>query len=149
MRNIIFIGILSLFIASASAASFSPFNLYANGEQGLVYVNASSNINLTVTAPPNVDIAIQNDEPLWKDIVLCKGVSDSSGNFACTINLNQSESLKLQGYADIQYGHYTLFSNPITLKVGTPGVSNGETITIIISFIILFIVVSNLLLNRR
>ena len=122
--------ILGILFILANSALASPFNLSANGEQGTVFAENDSVITLTAVSSPNISIAIDNDDD---NVALCKGVTDSSGSYECKVIFSQNKSFILQGYADFEYGHYTLFSNPITLVIGkNSDISKHDSTAIII-----------------
>lgn len=122
--------ILGILLIFANSASASPFDLSANGEQGTVFVEKNIPVILAVTSLPNISIAIDNDDD---NVALCKGMTDSSGSYECKVTFSQNKSFILQGYADFKYGHYTLFSNPITLVIGrNQDISKHDSTAIII-----------------
>lgn len=132
------LGILFIFTSQALA---SPFDLFVNGGKGTIFVENDTPVIFMVTSLPNMSIAIDNDDD---NIVLCKGTTDQFGSYECKVTFSQNKSFVLQGYADFKYGHYTLFSNPITLVIGTPqDISRHDSIAIIImvgTVLLLFLV---------
>jgi hypothetical protein len=120
-----------LFILTSSALAL-PFDLSVNGDKGTVFVEKDTPVIFTVVSSPNMSVTIDNDDD---NIVLCNGITDQSGSYECKVTFSQNKSFILQGYADFKYGHYTMFSNPITLVIGTPqGISRHDAIAIIFMF---------------
>ena len=125
MKRKIYIIILAILLFPLPALAF---DIYVNDEKGLVYESLNKNLTITVVDVPNMGIKILDENT---DNTICSGTTNSSGNYACIISFNESQTLRLQGYSDYTYNHYTKFSNPIKLIIEDSGKTPNSTYFII------------------